>query len=394
MILSYRYKLKNNQRCKRQLWEWSRSINEVWNYCVDTQKKVQKEYRLGKKRVWPSDFGFNRLTSGTSKVLGVNADSVQATCLQFAQCRDQNKKCPKYRKDFGPKRSLGWIPFKKTNCKIQGNSVTYLKHKFRFWGDKRKLPKVAPTGEFIEDSRGNWYVTFYVEVAHLPTGKGEVGIDLGLHDLATLSDGTKIEAKQFYRKSEEKLGKAQRANNKKLAKAINAKIKNQRKDFLHKAAASIAKANKLIIVGDVCSSALAKTPMAKSVMDAGWFIFKTMLRYKASRHGASYLEVNESFTSQTCSSCGTLPESRPRGIAGLGIRSWVCSDCGAPHDRDVNAAKNILQIGRRHAPPVEGSPAKAGKLTSVGGMPSRVTPSFQVSNADIDKIRNVYGVKE
>ena len=75
--------------------------------------------------------------------------------------------------------------------------------------------------------------------------------------------------------------------------------------------------------------------------------FKKMLAYKSITNGAWYVEVNESFSSQTCSSCGTLPESRPKGIAGLGIREWQCSDCGAIHDRDVNAALNILRSGRR-----------------------------------------------
>jgi putative transposase len=98
----------------------------------------------------------------------------------------------------------------------------------------------------------------------------------------------------------------------------------------------------------------AKTKLAKSVNDAAWSSFRNMLRYKAITHGATVEEVNESFSSQTCSSCGSLPDSRPKGIAGLGIREWVCSDCGTVHDRDVNAALNILRSGRRA--PVVGIP--------------------------------------
>ena len=70
-----------------------------------------------------------------------------------------------------------------------------------------------------------------------------------------------------------------------------------------------------------------------------------MLSYKALMHGGRYLEVSERMSTQTCSECGTLPPSRPKGIAGLGIREWECSDCGAVHDRDVNAARNILRVG-------------------------------------------------
>lgn len=106
-----------------------------------------------------------------------------------------------------------------------------------------------------------------------------------------------------------------------------------------------------IAVGDVNAKALAKTRMAKSVLDAGWSSFRAMLAYKA----RVYVEVDESFTTQTCSSCGALPPERPGGIAGLGIRAWDCSACGASHDRDVNAALNILALGRSVAPPVEES---------------------------------------
>ena len=87
--------------------------------------------------------------------------------------------------------------------------------------------------------------------------------------------------------------------------------------------------------------------MAKSVLDAGWSTFRAMLAYKS----AGYVEVDERFTTQTCSSCGALPPERPKGIAGLGMREWCCSDCGATHDRDVNAARNILALGRSAAPP-------------------------------------------
>lgn len=99
-------------------------------------------------------------------------------------------------------------------------------------------------------------------------------------------------------------------------------------------------------MGNVNAAGLAKTSMAKSVLDAGWSSFRNQLAYKAIKHGAWFEEVNEAFTTQTCSCCGSLPDTRPRGIAGLGIREWVCSDCGAVHDRDTNAALNILRRGR------------------------------------------------
>ncbi len=87
--------------------------------------------------------------------------------------------------------------------------------------------------------------------------------------------------------------------------------------------------------------------MAKSVLDAGWSIFRTMLEYKAIRRRGVYVVVNERNTTRTCSSCRSIPESAPKGVKGLGIREWVCSMCHAVHDRDVNAAINILRLGHQ-----------------------------------------------
>ena len=355
MILTYKYRVKGH-RVAGSLREFSWAVNQVWNFCTVSQKKVQEIYRLGSYKKWPSHFDLAKLTTGTSKELGINAKSVAGVCEQFAKSRDQHKKCPRFRASAGPKRALGWVPFPADGRQVEGSSVTYLGKTYRFFGAKRRpLPSNATGGCFVEDSSGKWWVCFHVEVGGLPIGTGEVGVDLGLKTLATTSDGEKIENPTSYRKLEEKLSIAQRAKNSKRAKAIHTKIKNQRKDYLHKASAKLADANRLIVVGNVNAAGLAKTRMAKSVLDAGWSTFRDMLRYKASRHGATFLEVNESFTTQTCSTCGSRPESRPKGIAGLGIREWVCSDCGASHDRDVNAARNILMIGRSAAPRVDES---------------------------------------
>ena len=99
--------------------------------------------------------------------------------------------------------------------------------------------------------------------------------------------------------------------------------------------------------GDVASAKLVKTKMAKSTLDAGWSMFKTMLEYKSHQAGIVFEVINESYSTQTCSCCGSIPASSPKGRAGLRIREWVCSTCATVHDRDVNAAKNILAAGHR-----------------------------------------------
>jgi IS605 OrfB family transposase len=221
----------------------------------------------------------------------------------------------------------------------------------------REIGSDFKTGCFVEDATGRWFATFTVEVPNLPKApKKSVGIDLGLKTTATLSNGHKIEAKRFYRNLEPKLAIAQRSHNKKRVKAIHHKIANQRKHFLHVESNKITNKFRNIVVGDVSSTKLAKTRMAKSVFDAGWYMFKCMLKYKASRHQGTFIEVNEAWTTQTCSACGSCnSEQRPKGIADLGIREWKC-ECGVTHDRDVNASLNILALGLEHQPLVGGSP--------------------------------------
>jgi IS605 OrfB family transposase len=355
MILTYKYRLKDNH-AKPTLRHFSQAINQVWNFCIETQRKVQTIHKQGLSRKWPSHFDLQKLTTGTSKELGIHAQSVESTCEQFAKSRDQHKKCPQFRSSRGSRRALGWIPFKHRSRQVEDNSITYLGKRYRFFGTtQRPLPSITRGGAFVEDARGKWWVCFHVEVDTLPTGTGEVGIDLGLKTLAAISDGEKIANPRSVASLASKLATSQRAGNHARAKAIHCKIANVRKDHQHKASAKLASANRLIVVGNVNAAGLAKTRMAKSVLDVGWSMFRNMLRYKASRHGAQFLVVNEAFTTQTCSTCGAIPESRPKGITGLGIREWVCSDCGASHDRDVNAARNILALGRSVAPRVDES---------------------------------------
>ncbi|MDY0415643.1 MAG: transposase, partial [Pseudomonas sp.] len=219
-------------------------------------------------------------------------------------------------------------------------------HYFKVWDSYGLSQYKFRSASFNEDARGRWYFNVVVDVqAEIPTGQDRIGIDLGLTDTATCSDGTKLESGRFYRGLEEKLAIAQRARNKTQVKTLHAKIANRRKDALHKFSRTLVNRCGEIYVGNVSSLKLVKTTMAKSVLDTGWGQLKTMLDYKCAHAGIVFKEVNEAYTTQTCSSCGSLPESRPKGIAGLGIREWTCSGCGVAHDRDTNAARNILAVG-------------------------------------------------
>ena len=227
------------------------------------------------------------------------------------------------------KRSLGWVPFNTNPCHVQESAHScFRKQRYDVWLS-RELPEGARigAGSFNQDAKGNWYINCPVEAPEFARSEGtkSIGIDLGLKSLAVMSDGETVEAQKFYRNLEPKLAAAQRAKNKKRVKAIHAKIANRRKDHLHKLSARLVRENGAIFVGNVNAAGLAKTKMAKSVLDAGWSTFRTMLEYKAIRHQVLFAVVDERFTTQACSQCGSI--EGPKGLRGLGIREWTCG-CG------------------------------------------------------------------
>ena len=344
MILTYRYRIKDATTGKH-LDALSRSVNRVWNYCGD----IHEASRRHNKR-WPSAFDMIRLTTGSSALLGLHSDTVSAVCKQFVSSRNLHRQRPRWR----GKKSLGWVPFAAARAiKIDGDAVIHLKRRYRFW-TSRPIDGSIHAGCFSQDARGRWYLNLQVEVAETAAaGTGAVGIDLGLKTLAALSDGRKIENMRHYRRYERALAKAQRARNKCRVRAIAAKIANARRHHLHEQSTRIVRENNLIVVGNVNAKAMIQTKLAKSVLDAGWSSFRSMLRYKAMRHGARYIEADERGSSVTCSACGV--RSGPKGIAGLRVRAWVC-DCGIQHDRDTNAALNLL-LGAERRPLVAEIPA-------------------------------------
>jgi len=343
MILVYRFRVKSKNGLLDQQ---ARKVNFVWNYCNDRQKDA-----LRFERPWLSGFDLNKLTTGSSKELELHSGVINAVCEQFARSRAQHRR-PYLR--YRGRKSLGWVPFKGRDLHREGNAFRFAGNTFRVFYS-RPLPegKIKDGSCFAQDSRGNWFLNIVIEVAEPPVRPLDhgVGIDLGLKDLATPSEGEKIPVPGFYREAEAALAVAQRAHKRRRIRAIQARTARRRLDFLHNRSVELARAFDHIAVGNVNASGLAQTSLAKSVLDAGWSSFRKMLAYKAMRHGARYVEVDERFTTQTCSNCGTpshirAPRRGPRGIAGLGIREWECSECGVVHDRDRNAALNILRRGR------------------------------------------------
>jgi putative transposase len=344
VILVYRYRVKSlNGLLNKQ----ARAVNFVWNYCNDRQKDA---LRFGRR--WLTGFDLNRLTLGSSKELGVHSGTINACCEQYAKSRTaKNRPFLRYR----GRQNLGWVPLKGREIRETPNGFHFHGREYKVF-KSRPLPpgaKIKDGTSFSQDARGNWFLNVCVEVADAPVRPiaSGVGVDLGLKDFAALSTGEIVGNPRHFRQLEATLGKAQRAHKRRQATNIHARIVNARRDFLHKLSISIVREFDYIAVGNVSAAGLAKTSMAKSVLDAGWSSFRDMLRYKAIAHGATFEEVNEAWSTQTCNVCGVI--AGPKGRAGLNERTWTC-DCGATHDRDVNAARNILMRGSGHRTPVEG----------------------------------------
>ena len=256
----------------------------------------------------------------------------------------------------------------------------------------REIPKNARIISATISCEGNpkwlgarYFVSFKIEVPdkeHLPKTGKSVGIDVGLKDFCTLSNGKKIKRHRFEKKARGRLAHLQRIQSRKLLKArkkyaaklleenkpvpkklhklklpaecftkrferikhqiasAHNKVSNQRRDFLNKLSTQLIREYDVIAVEDLRVRNMLKNPnLARSISDVSWSEFFRMLSYKSAWYGKTFIKVPASYTSQTCNDCGYIKKLT------LKDREWVCPNCGVLHDRDINAAKNILARG-------------------------------------------------
>ncbi|MCX4613449.1 MULTISPECIES: RNA-guided endonuclease TnpB family protein [Streptomyces] len=223
----------------------------------------------------------------------------------------------------------------------------------------RPLPEgVSPSTVTVsQDAAGRWFVSMLCDdpgIRHLPATDAAVGIDAGLDHLLALSTGEKIANPRHERRDRAALAKAQRrlakkekgsANGikarRKVAR-IHARIADRRRDSLHQITTRLVRENQTLVIEDLSVRNMVKNrKLARVISDAAWREFRSMLEYKAQWYGRDVIAVDRwSPSSKLCSACGTLQDKMP-----LNVRTWTCG-CGATHDRDVNAAKNLLAAGR------------------------------------------------
>jgi putative transposase len=288
-------RLKVRSESYRWLESAAIEVNQVWNWCNEISTKAARPY-VGKGK-WLSGFDLNNLSAGATQCFEhIGADTIQRVNMEYALRRRQFRRARlRFRVSRGARRSLGWLP----------------------------LEYAVERSVALHEA---------------------VGIDLGLKAIATTSDGETLDAGRWTQRYADRLATAQRRRHKRQAKRLHRRIARCRADALHKFSRRIIDRYRTIVVGDVSSLQLAKTRMARSVLDAGWGRLRQMLRYKGEHAGRSVQIVHERLTTRACSSCGCL--TGPSGPRALVVRRWCCAACGTAHDRDVNAARNILARSR------------------------------------------------
>ena len=257
-------------------------------------------------------------------------------------------------------------PRRKRHCQ----SIRLTRNGFSLHGDRLYVPKVGdikvewsrdlpsePSSvTVIREPDGRHYASFVVkhQAVPLPASDREIGIDLGLNTLVVTSDGQMIPNPRFLRKAQRRLrrahrvlsrrqkGSASRAKARHRVAVAHRKVREARLDHAHKVALRLVRDNQAVYAEDLAVSGLMRTRLARSVSDAGWSQLLRLLEEKTARYGRTFRRIGRfEPTSQVCSACGVKDGPKP-----LAVREWTCAACGTVHDRDINAAKNILAAGR------------------------------------------------
>lgn len=356
---SFKQRIYPNQEQREYLCSAFGANRFVYNWALHIKTE---EWANSKKRVSAAELG-RRLTQlkQTDNAKWLKKES--SRCLfftlmnletAFSKFFRNKSKYPKFkkRKDFGGSAKYDIEQFKLKDGKLQ---LPKLKSLIRVnW--TRDLPCPPKFVTVSQDSCGDYWASFTCDYTpgRLDPIQSEVGIDLGISAFATLSTGEKVLAPDLRRKTERvrilqcRAARKQKGScncrkaKRRVARAYR-KVANTRKDFHHKFSRKLVNENQVIALEDLAVRNMTKNRhLARSISEQGWTEFVGMLEYKAEWAGRTVVRVDRFFpSSKTCSSCGFVVEKLP-----LNIRAWNCPHCGIHHDRDVNAAINILAAGR------------------------------------------------
>jgi putative transposase len=366
MKARYRYRIYPTNSQKIALSQLFGCVRVAWNdslaYCKDLYQKGEKkpkESELQKRfltnakkteeRAWLCEVSSIPLQQSIN-------DLGQAFSNFFASCKGKRKGRKVAPPKFKKRSATQSARFTKGGFKVHPDKVTLAKIGFLEIEWSRPLPLFPSSVTVIKDAANRYFLSFVVEInpVQLFDNGQSVGIDLGIIDFATFSNGEKVKSPKPLKKRLKHLRKLQRNLSKKqkgskrreVAKRkvakLHAKIKDTRTDFLHKLSTKVIRENQTIVLEDLNVSGMMKNrKLSRAISDLGWRSFRTILEAKSKMYGRDFLLVNRwEPTSQRCSCCSQIGEKKA-----LNVREWTCLFCRAEHDRDVNASKNILVAG-------------------------------------------------
>ncbi len=338
-MIQHQLKLRLTHKQEATLDAWLWHLTGVYNWAV---RKIEMDAKDG---IYYSSKDFQNLLARHGARTGIPGHAMQGVLATvYESWRRCFKKISGKPKMKGARNKLNSIPFPDPIRAPKGGRVSLpglISVKFH----KQGLPDgKIKCGRIIKRASG-WYLCLFIDAEPNSIDRkagGIVGIDPGFKHLLTLSNGEKIDHPREFEVSARRLAQAQRGKNKNLVSRISERIASQRKDRNHKLSRRLVAENSVIVFSADNHKVVAKR-YGKSVTSSGHAQLRSMLEYKSRTGGAQYIEVDSRNSTKTCSACWCL--SGPTGWKGLSVRQWTCAECGASHDRDVNAAINTLIAG-------------------------------------------------
>ena len=364
---AYRFRLYPNLETQSIFNQWFGCCRKVFNVTLD---EAIKQYEAGNKKFVNRSSLFSMITKLKADGEHDYLKQVPIHTLQnsLANLLEAYKRFfkgiggyPKFKSKHESKQSFT-VPCSPSiikNCRFDNDRVWIpnLKKLIKF-KQHRKIEGAVKSYTITREATGKWYISFLCQtVAPQKIERDSVvGLDFGVIDFFTDSNGNKVPARKFLRSMESKLKRMQRSLSKKVGGSNNYQklkqkiarlydyISNCRKDANQKLSTILVNENQVISIEDLAISKMSRNhKLAKSLLDEGWYQFTSMLDYKMKWYGGSIIKIDRFYpSSKTCSACGYKASKMP-----LNVREWVCPVCGCVHDRDINAAQNILTEGLR-----------------------------------------------
>lgn len=335
-MIQTQIKLRLNTKDAATLDGWLWNLTGVWNWAV---RKIELD---AKDKIYYSPKDFQNLLANHSQRMEIPSHTLQGMLSQAHLAWTRTfKKIAKRPRLKGKHNRLASIPFPDPIRVPKDGRIT-IPGLGRVRFHKQTIPEgKIKNGRIIKRASG-WYLALFIDAQSKPIARrahGQIGIDPGFTNLLTTSEGEVIEHPRELEAGAQRLARAQRGNDRKLAARLQERMANRRKDRNHKLSRRLVAENTLIAFSADNHSGVAHK-FGKSVASSSHYQLRQMLSYKSPTSGARYVEVDAKFSTMTCSDCGA--RTGPTGWGGLAVRQWRCSGCGNLHDRDVNAARNTL----------------------------------------------------